>query len=44
MKCVKAWLKQAQGIVLTKFVIEVPKNDFLFMEEGSTALLDRVTY
>jgi type III restriction enzyme len=34
--------KQAQEIVLPKFVIEVPKNDILFMEEGATELLDRV--
>ena len=33
---------QAQEIVLPKFVIEIPKNEFLLMEEGSTALLDRV--
>lgn len=34
--------EQAQQMVLPKFVIEVPKNEFLLMEEGSTALLDRV--
>jgi type III restriction enzyme len=34
--------KQASAISLPKFVIETPKNDILFMEEGSTELLDRV--
>lgn len=34
--------KQAQTIELPKFVIEVPKNEFLLMEEGATQLLDRV--
>jgi type III restriction enzyme len=34
--------KQASVITLPKFVIETPKNDILFMEEGSTELLDRV--
>jgi type III restriction enzyme len=34
--------KQASAITLPKFVIETPKNDILFMEEGSTELLDRV--
>ena len=33
---------QAQQIILPKFVIETPKNDFLLMEDGGTALLDRV--
>ena len=34
--------EQAQQIELPKFVIETPKNDYLLMEEGATALLDRV--
>jgi type III restriction enzyme len=34
--------KQAHTIALPKFVIEIPKNEFLLMEEGSTQLLDRV--
>jgi type III restriction enzyme len=34
--------RQAQQIILPKFVIETPKNDFLLMEDGGTALLDRV--
>ncbi|SHL33141.1 DEAD/DEAH box helicase [Flavobacterium xanthum] len=34
--------QQAQEILLPKFVIETPKNDFLLMEDGATALLDRV--
>jgi type III restriction enzyme len=34
--------KQASAITLPKFVIKTPKNDILFMEEGSTELLDRV--
>ena len=33
---------QAQQIILPKFVIEVPKNDFLDMGQGETQLLDRV--
>jgi len=34
--------EQAQQIILPKFVIEVPKNDFLDMGQGETQLLDRV--
>ncbi|MDN3677669.1 DEAD/DEAH box helicase family protein [Flavobacterium paronense] len=34
--------EQAKAIILPKFVIEIPKNEFLLLEEGSTALLDRV--
>lgn len=34
--------RQAQEIVLPKFVIELPPNDFLLMEEGATHKLDRV--
>lgn len=33
---------QAQSIELPRFVIEIPKNEFLLLDEGSTALLDRV--
>ena len=33
---------QAQQIVLPKFVVEVPQNEFLLMEQGDTQLLDRV--
>jgi len=32
----------AKSITLPRFVIEIPKNEFLLLEEGSTALLDRV--
>jgi type III restriction enzyme len=34
--------EQAQQIILPKFVIEVPQNDFLDMGQGETQLLDRV--
>ena len=34
--------QQAKEILLPKFVIEVPKNEFLLMDEGGTELLDRV--
>ena len=34
--------EQAQEIVLPKFVIEIPKNEFLLMDEGGTEILDRV--
>ena len=33
--------EQAQKIVLPKFVIETPQNDFLLMSEGGTELLGR---
>ncbi len=34
--------EQASAIVLPKFVVEVPQNEFLLMEQGDTQLLDRV--
>ena len=34
--------QQAKEILLPKFIIEVPKNEFLLMDEGGTELLDRV--
>ncbi|MEJ5993592.1 DEAD/DEAH box helicase family protein [Pedobacter sp. Du54] len=34
--------KQAMEIVLPKFVIETPKNEFLLMDEGGVEMLDRV--